>query len=151
MAIRISKKCSYALRAVFELARRRTDAPVTVAQIAGAQGIPPRFLESILNELRHAGLARSHRGNAGGYTLALPPKQIAVADVVEVIQGPISLAAARGSKSSASKYFCGDSAFESLWKSVDESMAQVCRETTLADLIKWERASEQTPVPDYVI
>ncbi len=151
MAIRISKKCNYALRAVFELARRRTDAPVTVAQIAGAQGIPPRFLEGILNELRHAGLARSHRGNAGGYTLALPPKHIAVADVVEAIQGPISLGAAHRGKSSAGKYFWGDCAFEELWKSVDESMAQVCRETTLADLIKWERASEQTLVPDYVI
>ncbi len=150
MAIRISKRCYYGLRAMFELARRRTDAPVAVAELASAQGIPPRFLESILNQLRHGGLVQSHRGNAGGYTLALPPQEVAVARVVELIQGPISVAAA-GNGPSGSKYFCGDSAFTEFWKTVSESMAQVCRETTLADLIKRERTSAQTPVPDYVI
>jgi Rrf2 family protein len=136
---------------MFELARRRTAAPIAVAELANAQGIPPRFLESILNQLRHAGLVQSHRGNTGGYTLALPPEEIAVARVVELIQGPISVAAAPGNTPSGGKYFCGDSAFAEFWKTVDESMAQVWRETTLADLIKWERTSVQTPVPDYVI
>jgi len=147
----MSKRCYYGLRAMFELARRRTDAPVAVAELANAQGIPPRFLENILNQLRHGGLVQSHRGNTGGYTLALPPQEIAVARVVEQIQGPISVAAAAGNGASAGKYFCGDSAFAEFWKTVDESMAQICRETTLADLIKWERTSARTPVPDYVI
>lgn len=136
---------------MFELAHRRTDAPVPVADIASAQGIPPRFLEGILNELRHARLVRSHRGNTGGYTLALPPSEITVADVIQVIQGPISLVAGRGAKSIGDKYFSGDLAFEEFWKTADESMAQICRETTLADLLGWERARVQSAVPDYAI
>ena len=151
MAIRISKKCHYALRAVFELAHRRTDAPVTVAEIAKAQGIPPRFLEGILNELRHARLVRSHRGNSGGYMLALPPSEITVVDVIEAIQGPISSIASRRTKSSGDKYFRGDWAFEEFWKTVDESMAQICRETTIPDLLRWERAKVQSSVADYAI
>jgi Rrf2 family protein len=151
MAIRISKKCYYALRAVFELAQRHTDVPVTVAEIASTQGMPPRFLEGILNELRHARLVRSHRGNAGGYTLALPPSEITVADVVQVSQGPFSLVAGRGTKSIGNKYFCGDWAFEEFWKTVDESMARICRETTLADLLRLEKASAQSSIPDYAI
>ena len=66
MAIKISKKCDYALRAIFELAFRSTSRPVAVQEIAAAQNIPPRFLEIILNELRQVGLVASHRGNAGG-------------------------------------------------------------------------------------
>ena len=83
--MRISKKCYYALRALFELALRQTAAPVAVAEIASAQDIPARFLETILNELRHAGLVVSHRGNAGGYSLAAPAEKTTVADIVEVM------------------------------------------------------------------
>jgi Rrf2 family protein len=147
--MRISKKCHYALRAVFELASRRTATPVAVAQIADAQGIPPRFLESILNQLRHAGLVVSHRGNAGGYTLAGSPEGITVAQVIEAAQGPISIAATNGSPPGG--YVAGDAAFGQLWETLDASMAQCCGQTTFADLIGWEMRSQRRPVLDYVI
>lgn len=149
MAIRISKKCHYALRAVYELASRRTAEPVTVAQIADAQSIPPRFLESILNQLRHAGLVISHRGNAGGYTLAASPEGITVAQVIEAAQGPISIAAPQGKRSPG--YYAGDAAFKRLWETLDASMAQCCGQTSLADLMGWEMQSRRGPVLDYVI
>lgn len=150
MAIRVSKRTHYALRAVFELAGRGTAAPIAVADVAQAQDIPPRFLEGILNELRHAGLVASQRGNAGGYSLALSPEQITVADILEATQGPISVVAGE-CRNGQSKYVPGDSAFDELWQTVDESIAEVCRRTTIADLMKWERMNERTPVPDYVI
>lgn len=149
--MRISKKCYYALRALFELALRRTAAPVAVAEIASAQDIPARFLETILNELRHAGLVISHRGNAGGYSLAAPAEKTTVADVVEVMEGPISVVAADGAGGGHGKYLCGDCALEAFWETVNESITQVCRKTSLADLVKRERMSEHRPVPDYVI
>lgn len=151
MSMRMSKKCYYALRAVFELAQRPVSTPVTVAQIATAQGIPPRFLEGILNELRHAGIAVSHRGNAGGYTLAVPAGKISVADVIEATEGPISVAAAYGKRRREDRYRRGDCAFEELWDTMNGSVNQVCRETSLADLVAKERMSERTPVPDYMI
>jgi Rrf2 family transcriptional regulator, cysteine metabolism repressor len=149
MAIRISRKCHYALRAVYELASRRTTVPVAVAQIADAQGIPPRFLESILNQLRHAGLVVSHRGNAGGYTLATSPEGITVAQVIEAAQGPISMAAARSNH--PRRYFAGDAAFGQFWETLDTSMAECCGQTSFADLMGWEIQSKRQPVLDYVI
>lgn len=150
MALRISKKSYYALRAVYELALRRTAVPVSVADIADAQGIPPRFLEGILNELRHAGIVVSQRGNAGGYALAATPEKITVADILEATQGPISIAA-RGNSQTAHKYIPGDAAFDDFWQMVDDAIAEVCRHASVADLIKLEMVSERTPVPDYTI
>ena len=149
--MRISKKCYYALRALFELALRQTAAPVAVAEIASAQDIPARFLETILNELRHAGLVFSHRGNAGGYSLAAPAEKTTVADIVEVMEGPISVMAAQDNGGSNGRYLCGDGAFEEFWGAVNGSITHVCRETSLADLVKRERMSERGAVPDYVI
>lgn len=149
--MRISKKCYYALRALFELALRQTAAPVAVAEIASAQDIPARFLETILNELRHAGLVISHRGNAGGYSLAAPAEKMTAADIVEVMEGPISVVAAHDRGGSNGRYLCGDSAFEEFWGAVNASISRVCRQTSLADLVKRERISENRPVPDYVI
>ncbi|MHC4807793.1 MAG: RrF2 family transcriptional regulator, partial [Planctomycetota bacterium] len=90
--MRISKKCRYALRAIFELALRDSGQPVKIHEIAGAQNVPPRFLEVILNELRHAGFVDSRRGNGGGYMLARDAKDLTVGEVIEYIQGPISVA-----------------------------------------------------------
>lgn len=149
MAIKVSKKCHYALRAVFELAARRTSVPVAVAQIAEAQGIPPRFLEAILNQLRQAGLVVSHRGNSGGYTLAAPPEAITVGHVIEAVQGPISAAASTNGRGCG--YIAGDAAFEQFWETLDASMAECCSQTSFADLMRSEMRSERRPVLDYVI
>ena len=65
--MRISKKCQYALRAVFELAWRNTGEPVKTHSIARAQGMSSRFTEVILNDLKHAGFVKSIRGKEGGY------------------------------------------------------------------------------------
>lgn len=150
MSIGISKKCCYALRAVFELAFRATSEPITVQEIASVQGIPARFLEIILNELRQAGVVASHRGNAGGYVLAGPPRRITAAQVIEAIEGPISVGAGADRRATG-KYFPGDSALASLWTKVNKSVAGVCQDTTFEDLVEWERRSNPAPVPDYSI
>jgi Rrf2 family protein len=151
MAIKISKKCLYALRAVYEVASRRTTAPVPAAQIADAQGIPPRFLENIMNELCHAGLVVSHRGNTGGYTLASSPEKMAVARTIEAVEGPLSVVASTAGDTSVDRYTPGDAAFERLWETLNESMAKVCRETSMADLAEWEAENRREYVLDYVI
>ena len=71
----LSRKCQYALRALFELARRSNKGPARSADIAKAQGIPPNFLELILKELRQADWVRSFRGVRGGYVLAIAPRE----------------------------------------------------------------------------
>lgn len=84
--MRISARTRYALRAVAELAAAPVG-PVPAERIAVAQGIPRRFLDSILLQLRRAGLIHSRRGPEGGYWLARPAGEITLADVIIVVEG----------------------------------------------------------------
>ena len=63
----LTQKCQYAMRAVFELAKREGRGPVKINEIAEAQAIPQRFLENILNQLRQGGVVESRRGKEGGW------------------------------------------------------------------------------------
>ena len=85
----VSQKCQYALRAVFELAKRHGRGPVRIGDVAKAQAIPPRFLEVILNQLKQAGFVESRRGNEGGYLLARAPERLTVGEIVRFVEGPI--------------------------------------------------------------
>ena len=148
--IRISRKCEYALKAVFELAARNNDRPVKIHHIASAQNMPPRFLEVILNELRHAGFVHSRRGNAGGYMLARPAEKLTVKQIIEHIDGPIA-APAKNALQPGQSYFYGDNAFSMLWTNVADAVAAICHDTTIAELIEREKQSRADAVLDYII
>jgi len=149
--MRISKRCQYALKAVFELSVRDSDQPVKIQEIAGAQNIPPRFLEVILNQLRHAGFVESQRGSEGGYMLARAAEELTVGEVVQCIQGPISLTADAAGQLDRGEYFYGDYAFEQLWENINSAISQVCDKTTFAELVEYEKAQRTTNVPNYSI
>ena len=87
--MQVNAKVDYALRALAELANA-DPGPMKAEQIARAQGIPPKFLENILLELRHAGIVLSQRGAEGGYRLGRPPAEITLADVIRVVDGPLA-------------------------------------------------------------
>jgi len=148
--MRIPKKCQYALKAVFELALREPGHPVKIHQIAGAQDIPPRFLESILNQLRHAGFVDSLRGNKGGYMLAQPAENLTVGEIIEYIQGPIFVAPDT-SKATRNSTFFGDEAFKKLWREVNSAVLEVCENKTFAELVEFEQANRKQYVPNYCI
>src|SRR4029434_6285272 len=99
--MRVSAKADYAVRAAVELAAAGKG-PVKGDRIAEAQGIPLKFLENILAELRHAGLVQSQRGAEGGYWLARPADQVTVADVIRAVDGP--LANVRGARPESISY-----------------------------------------------
>src|SRR3989454_10305593 len=99
--MRVSAKADYAVRAAVELAAAESP-PVKGEIISSAQGIPLKFLENILGELRHAGLVRSQRGTEGGYWLARPAEEITLADVIRAVEGP--LASVRGESPSQLEY-----------------------------------------------
>ena len=87
--VRVTAKAEYAVRAVMELAAGEGE-PVKRDRIVAAQAIPPKFLENILSELRHAGLVESQRGSEGGYWLAREPEEVTVADVMRAVEGPLA-------------------------------------------------------------
>jgi Rrf2 family protein len=87
--VRVTAKVDYALRAMVELAAAE-GATVKGDRIAEAQGIPLKFLENILAELRRAGIVGSQRGADGGYRIARDPDAVTVADVVRAVEGPLA-------------------------------------------------------------
>jgi Rrf2 family protein len=88
--IMISQKAKYALRALVALAKHPVGKPVFISEIAESQGIPKKFLEQILLELKHHGLVVSKRGKAGGYGLLRPADTISFGEVLRIIDGPIA-------------------------------------------------------------
>jgi Rrf2 family protein len=87
--VRVTAKVDYALRALVELAAAG-GATVKGDRIAEAQGIPLKFLENILAELRRAGIVGSQRGADGGYRIARDPDSVSVADVIRAVEGPLA-------------------------------------------------------------
>ena len=149
--MKISKKCQYALKAIFDLASRDIDEPAKIQAIAEAQGIPQRFLEAILNELKHGGFVESRRGNEGGYILARAPEDLAIGEVIEYIQGPISVSPDGNKKNKKTAIYSSDKVFEQLWQEVNKTMSEVWNSKTFADLVEFERNSNATTMPNYVI
>jgi len=130
--MRLSAKADYALRAAAELAASTDGAPVKTEQIAAAQAIPPRFLESILLQLRNAGLVRSQRGAEGGYWLARPAAEITLADVIRVVEGP--LASVRGERPESLAYRGAAEPLGLVWIAVRANLRAILETVTLADL-----------------
>ena len=87
----LSQKSRYALRALLVLAARSETGPMQISDIAGVAGVPRKFLEQILLELKKPGIVQSHRGRLGGYSLGRPSKDISFADVLRVTDGPLAL------------------------------------------------------------
>jgi Rrf2 family iron-sulfur cluster assembly transcriptional regulator len=91
LAVKLSNKGRYAVRALFDIAFYNDGKPTQVKDIAERQDIPPRFLEQIFQDLKRAGLVGSKRGPSGGYNLQVPASQIRVGDILRVTEGPVSL------------------------------------------------------------
>jgi Rrf2 family protein len=130
--VRVSAKTDYAIRAVLELAAAPDATPVKGERIATAQGIPLRFLENILMQLRHAGLVESRRGADGGYRLARPPEDVTLADVIRAIDGP--LAGVSGTRPEALGFQGVAEPMREVWIAVRASLRSVLEGITLADV-----------------
>jgi Rrf2 family protein len=130
--MRVSAKVDYALRAMAELAAAPPGL-MTAEQLASAQHIPPKFLESILSQLRSGGLVASQRGAVGGYQLARPAEEISIADVIRELEGPI--ATVRGVRPDELEYEGAAASLRGLWLELRTRMRGVLEETTLADLV----------------
>lgn len=130
--MRISAKADYAVRAAIELAAAGSD-PVKGDAIAEAQGIPLKFLENILGELRHAGLVGSRRGAHGGYWLAKAPSEIVLADIVRAVEGP--LATVRGQGPESLEYKGGAKPLQVVWVALRTNIRDVMDKVTLEDLV----------------
>ncbi len=126
--MRVSAKVDYAVRATTELAVRAGQGPVKASTVAAAQDVPVKFLENILQALRHAGLVASTRGQHGGHTLARPAAEVTVADVIRAVDGPIAAVGGRAPED------LEEGAARDTWIAVRAALRDVLERVTLADL-----------------
>jgi len=85
--IHLSTKSDYAIKALVRLALVNGDGPVQAREISTFAGIPAKFLEQVMHDLRQGGLVHSQRGKGGGYVLAVNPASLSFADVIDLIDG----------------------------------------------------------------
>ena len=129
--MRISRKAQYALQASLDLALHGTaDRGSRTAEIASRTGVPEKFLEAILRDLRQAGLVTSKRGPDGGHRLASDPGRVTAGAVIEAIDGPLSGAANRKRHRARPEEVC----VLSLWDRVESAVQDILGGVTLEDL-----------------
>jgi Rrf2 family cysteine metabolism transcriptional repressor len=131
--ISVTSKSRYAVVALAELARSGTE-PVPIGQIAERRGMPVQFLEQLFSTLRRAGILTSHRGAKGGYTLARPPDEITVLEVVQALDGVV-----------------GEEGKEAggIWAEGVEALRETFSSNTIADIAR--RESQESGVGMYYI
>lgn len=145
--MRFSLQVQYAVCGVFDLAYNGQGEPVQVRVISERQAIPARYLEQIFQRLRRAELVTSKRGPGGGYTLARPPAEITLREVVEAVEGPLD-AMADGEAGLPPSPLRPDFLWRDLAERVGGVLAEltledVCREAARADV---ERAHPDAPM-----
>ena len=146
--VMMSNKCYYAVRAMVELTKHEGAGPLTIGAIAAAQGIPVRFLEAILRQLKQAGLTDSHRGKDGGYVLARSSREIAVGEVIQLFE---SARAQTGAANNSSDDSSDAWVIAQLHQKAEAALAEVYGATTFADLARRIRDREANFVVDYSI
>lgn len=147
----VSQKCQYALRAVFELARRYGERPTNIREIARVQAIPPKFLELILTELRKGGFVESRRGVHGGYSLVALPRTLSAGDIIRFIDGPIAPVRCVDGRYRSDCPLYEECAFMGMWTRARDAVADVYDCTTFQDLIDARLAASGEYVASYCI
>jgi len=134
---------------MLELASHYGEGPIELKEIAKKENISLKYLEQVINPLRGAGLVKSVRGSKGGYSLAKPPSEICLYDVVETLEGPLNLLEClRDVKVCQKVPFC---VTRDIWKEVSEAISKIFYSVTLEDMVNRKREKEGLNLPMYQI
>jgi Rrf2 family protein len=136
--MQITRQADYALRAMLYLARLEPNQRAATSQIAEFQQIPSSFLAKIISQLSIAGLINTSRGARGGVSLARKPEEISLLDVVEAIDGPITLNECTKDPSICA--FGNSCPIHEVWCETQAEMAKRLRQATFDKLVEREKA-----------
>jgi Rrf2 family protein len=148
----ISKKTKYGLQALLILAREYGRGPILIAELAERDRIPKKFLESILLQLKNAGILGSRKGKGGGYFLAREPSQITMGRAVRVLEGPLAPVPCVSETAYQKCQECDDEAscgIRLVMKDVRDAIADILDHTTLQEVVA--RSSAATRIFRQVI
>jgi len=140
--LRLSKKTDYALMAMKHLARKADSASASTSarEIAEQYDIPIELMAKVLQRLARRGLLTSHQGTRGGYTLSKTTASISVADIIQAIDGPLTVTAC-SSDDEGCDQFTKCNVRDPLWRIKDRILSALAS-CSLAEI------STDTPLPD---
>jgi Rrf2 family protein len=130
--MKLSTKGRYGVKAMVDLALHYGGDPVSIKSISERQAISEYYLEQLFSPLRKAKLINSIRGAQGGYVLSRAPKDITVAEIMEVLEGPIEISNCIEGTSCNNLDCC---ATRLLWAKIKNSIDSVTKSTTLEDIV----------------
>ena len=142
----ITMKTRYALKALTQLAQAGEGTVVLIGEIAEREGIPKKFLEAILRELKQHGVVMSRKGRGGGYALNQAPKAISLAQVIRALEGPLapvpclSQTAYRRCDECKDEHSCG---VRLVLRDLHQATMRVLDGTSLDDLVRRTREAAQ--------
>jgi len=140
--VKFSAKGEYGIRAILDIALRGEQGPVQVKEIARRQCIPERFLEQVMASLKKSGLVKSIRGARGGYLLTKAPEQISLADIIQALEGPLSLMKCTSDETPQHCDQFSLCVIRDIWKDVQSSILEALDSITVADICKRMRQKE---------
>jgi Rrf2 family protein len=140
--LRLSKKADYALMAMKHLATHTDAASTSARAIAGEYNIPLELMAKVLQRLARRGLLASYQGTRGGYTLSKAPISISVADIIEAIDGPLTVTAC-SSDDEQCEQFTHCNVRDPLWRIKDRIIAALST-VSLAEI------ASEVPLPSDV-
>ena len=147
--MKMSTRGRYGTRALLDLALHYGQGPVLVKDVAKREGVSQHYLEHLFIQLIAAGFVNSTRGAKGGLTLAKPPAQIRVIEVIEVLEGSPALVQCIDDPNSCAR--SGICVTRDLWADIKTAMSGVLEATTFQDLVERQRKKEQAKAIMYYI
>jgi Rrf2 family protein len=149
--MKVSKRSLYGILAAIDLAIHAKDVPVQARTIARRQAIPLKFLEQVLSTMKKAGLIQSLRGAQGGYMLLKEPRALSVADILQVLDGPVTAPASTNGIASRSPLSKQEVLLGHIWKQVAQAEQEVLQRITVDQLAERQRTLEEQYAPMYHI
>ena len=149
--MKVSQRATYGIMAAIDLAMNGKEAPVQARAIARRQAIPIRFLEQVLHSMKKAGLVESLRGAQGGYLLLKEPSALSVADILEVLEGPVFHRAFQNDQPFDRPLSKQELLLGQVWKQVAQAEHEVLNRITIDELAGRQRAIEERRNPMYHI
>ena len=131
------------MRALCYLAECHEQDWVHIGRIASDEEIPAKFLESILLQLKRAGFVGSRRGNEGGYSLARPPAEIMLGEVIRVLDGPLAPMASGRELQELMERNPRQVGFYAVLMDVRNAVSTIIDRTSLADVVR--RSTDARP------
>lgn len=132
--MKLTTRSRYGTRMMLDIAQHCQNGPVRIQDIAKRQGVSAKYLEKLIRKLKDVGFVQSKRGPRGGHSLALPPEQIPIGEVVHALEGDGSLVECRSENGGCARM---DACLtRRLWQEAAEAMYSRLNTFSLADLLQ---------------